>query len=441
MILAGGAGTRLFPLSRISKPKQFLSVDGEKSLLVNTVDRFLDYGIAPKEIMVVTDAKYRELVVNEFSDELEYGGIKILLEETVSGTMGAVAQGLGTWHDAYGIPLDEVFLVVPADAYIEDEEPFFMALDDAVKFAEDGRIVVFGVKASSADVNLGYLLAGENRLVEKPPLAEAEKMVEAGWLWNIGVTMFKGTAMVCEALEAGYPILENYKDEGIVSMEKLIHQRTKKLQVMEVPDCGWRDAGTLFAFAEVAECCGGASDTDIQIDCEDVTVLGGTKKIVCVGMRDVLVIDLPDVALIIDKTKQELLERAVSCIRAECSEYIGEKDWVEKSWGKYRVLVSRPQYMVRELIINTCKSVEFHVHEGRTEMWTVQEGYAGVALRGERRQIFEDGESVLVPQGWEHKLDNAGTVPLRVLEYQCGKDLEEKGVTVLKERRDEYAKV
>lgn len=447
IILAGGGGSRLFPLSRTKYPKQFLKLNSNKSLLELTIDR-LSTLVKPSDMVIVTNQDYVHLVKTELiaSNAKE---AHILLEPVARNTAPAIAFAVRYCLDTLGCDENEVIFVTPADHIISPLEKFTANVRQAVVLAESHKIVTLGIKPDSPETGYGYIKAGQplgsgfkvDSFREKPDRATAEAYLAAGgYYWNSGMFAFT-IAGFLEELRAHRGDLNaltttsleemraNFTQMPNISFDYAVAEKSE--QVVMLPFLAeWSDIGSWDAVYEVLE-----KDTDgnalqgdcMQIECSNTLVLGQSRFIAGIGLEDILIVETADVIVVAKKGESQKVKELVSELKANSRLEADEHMTVYRPWGLYTVLSSGQGFKIKQIVVNPGKILSLQMHYHRSEHWIVISGTAEVTTGADIQSLHEN-ESVFIPQQARHRLKNAGSGPLVVIEVQTGSYLGEDDI-------------
>jgi len=447
ILLAGGGGTRLFPLSRSRFPKQFLKVTGDESLFSQTVQRFLAVTEA-RNLVVITNQMHEHLVKAELA-ACGAADAHVALEPEGRNTLPAIALAAAFCRDRLGATETEVLFVTPCDHVIRPVDVFAAGVLQAMKLAERGSIVTFGVKPSSPETGYGYIQAGEasagafvvTSFREKPDLETAQKYIAAGnYYWNSGMFAFTMGRFLQE-LAAQQPeisvltaqpvetVLEQFGQMPDVSIDYGIME--KAADVLVIPLAAyWNDIGSWDAIYDVLgkDKSGNAVKGDcINIDCTNTLLLSHRHLVAGIGLEDLLVVETADAILVAKKGESQKVKDVVALLkdkgRREASEHLTDY----RPWGHYTILGEGSDYKIKRIVVNPGQILSLQMHHHRSEHWVVVHGTARVTI-GEREQLVCDNESVFVPQTVKHRLANAGKIPLVLIEVQSGRYLGEDDI-------------
>ena len=452
VILAGGGGTRLFPLSRSCYPKQFLKIGAERSLFGQTVERFLRVA-APEDIVVVTQEAYFFHVRAELR-EVGADAAHVLLEPVGRNTAPAIALSMAYCRERLGAGEDEVICVSPSDHVIRPAERFAARVRKAAERAAQGDIVTLGVKPSAPETGYGYIEAEESedavrrviRFKEKPTRKAAEEYLREGnYFWNSGMFLFRIDTMQGEMdsfepklakLAAGSVAAakENFAAAPSISVDYAVAERSQKMAVAPLDGILWNDVGSFDAIAEMmADEEGNAFSGDVRAeDCKNTMILGDERLVVGMHLSDLLVVDTPDVLLVARKGESQEIRGVVEALKKEGRREAEENVTMYRPWGKYTTLAEGDGYKVKRIVVNPGQSISLQIHYHRSEHWTVISGTGKLTL-GDKEIIFRENESTYIPIGTEHRLENPGKLPLSIIEVQNGKYLGEDDIVRLED--------
>ncbi len=451
IILSGGSGTRLWPLSRESYPKQFLPLVGDKSMLQSTWLRAAPVaGHAP---IVVANEEHRFMA----AEQLQQLGVKpsaILLEPKGRNTAPAIAvAALEATRDG----ADPLLLVLPSDHVIQNEAALQAAVTLAATAAEQGKLVTFGIKPTAPETGYGYIKAGAGtgaspveRFVEKPDLATAQSYLASGeYYWNSGMFLFRASRYL-EELRKFHPAIadacqkawENGKrDADFTRLDKdafaaspsdsidyAVMEKTADAVVVPL-DAGWNDVGSWSSLLDVSnqDAQGNAHHGDvIQLDCQN-TYAYGSRLIAMVGLEDVVVVETPDAVLVGHRDRIQEVKDVVSQIKTAGR---SEATWhrkVYRPWGAYDSIDMGQRHQVKRITVKPGAVLSLQMHHHRAEHWIVVSGTAEVT-RGEEVLLLTENQSTYIPLGVTHRLRNPGKLPLELIEVQSGSYLGEDDI-------------
>ncbi len=447
IILAGGGGNRLFPLSRTKYPKQFLKLNGNKSLLELTIDRFSAL-VKPSDMVIVTNQDYVHLVKTELIASNAQKA-HILLEPVGRNTAPAVAFAVRYCMDRLGCEKEEVLFVTPADHIISPLDMFTANVGQAVVMAKDHKIVTFGIQPDSPETGYGYIKAGQpygagfnvESFREKPDRATAEAYLAAGgYYWNSGMFAFT-IGCFLEELRAHREDLYALTKIGLEEMRANFTQMPnisfdyaiaeKSEQVVMLPFLAeWSDIGSWDAVYDVLEkdSEGNAVQGDcLQIECSNTLMLGKSRLIAGIGLEDILVVETGDVIVVAKKGESQKIKDLVNDLKANSRLEADEHMTVYRPWGYYTILGAGQGFKIKKIVVNPGQILSLQMHYHRSEHWIVISGTAEVTIGASQHSVYE-GEGAFVPQTARHRLENAGMVPLVIIEVQNGSYLGEDDI-------------
>lgn len=443
VILAGGSGTRLWPLSRELYPKQFLCLTGEKSLLQQTVERTLKY---LDEVIIVTNKNLYFQVWHQVKD-LGISKDSILIEPTARSTAPAIALA--------SVFLGEgEMLVLPSDHIIGED--FYNLARKARPLAEK-YLVTFGVKPSYPATGYGYIKPSKKlengyeveRFIEKPSKKEATKLIKENCFWNSGIFLFSIPLLIEEFMEhlpeigqylnSYEEMLQNYEKLPNISIDYGIMEKSKKVAV--VPYAGkWLDIGSwesVYRVLEKDEKGNAVKGDVIALETEGSLIYGDRRIISAIGVKDMLIVDTEDALLVAKKEKSQEVKQVFEELRRKGRGECKLHRTVYKPWGYYTTLEENERYKVKRLCIYPGKSISLQMHFHRAEHWIVVKGTAKIT-KGEEVIYLHENESIYVPKTTKHRVENPGRVDLHIIEIQTGEYLGEDDIVRFE---DEYGRV
>lgn len=454
IILSGGAGTRLWPVSREAHPKPFMRIGGGKSLLTQTHERALAVS-GNTTPLIVTNRDYYFLS----RDELGGQDIKprYLLEPTGRNTAPAVALA-AMW--AMEQRSDACMLVMPADHLIKDTPSFYTSVKHAENLAKDGFLVLFGIKPTAPETGFGYIEMGDKvsehanvvqRFVEKPDAVTAGRYLAQGnYVWNSGMFCFKASAILDAfatynpaLLEAATKVWESTRAEGDkmelpggftslenISIDYAVMEKAKNIAVIP-GDFDWSDIGAWKAVADAipSDAAGNTSNNcqTIIIDSRNTHIEANDRLVAAIGLDNLLVIDTPDALLVADKSKSQEVREVVSRLKASGHEAHKNHRTVVRPWGTYTILQEAPAFKIKRIVVKPGASLSLQMHHHRSEHWVIVSGKAEV-VNGEQVIELEANQSTYIPAGSKHRLSNIGDTELSLIEVQCGSYLGEDDI-------------
>src|SRR5580700_3343552 len=458
VIMCGGAGTRLWPVSRESMPKQFVPLVKERSTFQQVLGRIRDATIFDRPI-VVTNSDFRFIVAEQMRACAIEGDIVLEpIRRDSAMAVGVAAVSLKKRDPA------SIVIVLAADHVVRDQDAFAQACREAVAAAADGRIVTFGIPPTFPATNYGYIRPGArldggtafavDAFVEKPDAATAGRYIADRYLWNSGNFLFRADVMLAEiarfepdiAAAAKAAVGGMTKDLDFLrlpaeafaqapkkSIDYAVMERTERAAVVPL-DCGWSDIGSWGAVWDVL-----GHDADGNTATGSVVFLDSRNNLAhseaailtaVVGVDNLVVVATPDAVLVTSRDKAEQVKDLVELLKAQNREQAVTHVRVYRPWGYYQGVDAGSHYQVKRIVVkpNAMLSLQKHFH--RSEHWVVVRGVAEVTIGSEVRTIHEN-ESIYIPIGSVHRLANPGTIPLELIEVQVGSYLGEDDIVRL----------
>jgi mannose-1-phosphate guanylyltransferase/mannose-6-phosphate isomerase len=465
VILSGGSGTRLWPVSREAQPKPFMRIGQGPSLLQRTVARAAAAGAS--RCLVVTNREYQFRTQEEI-DALRPGvatPVACLLEPAGRNTAPAIAAA-AAWAADAGLA-DTPMLVMPADHLIQDERRFGTLAARAAALAAQGAIVLFGIRPTMPETGFGYIECAEVpqgdapqpavRFVEKPNLQQAAGYLASGrFLWNSGMFCFTPRvimdalathapavlAAARDALPAGAGAGERVELEAgafrrapDISIDYAVMEKASGVQVL-AGDFGWSDIGSWLAVAQQldADAAGNTVSGEVLVtDCRNTHVQSEDRLVAAVGLSDVVIVDTPDALLVCDRQATQRVKDVVNELKRRGHEAHRLHRTVARPWGTYTTLQEGPRFKIKRIEVRPGASLSLQMHHHRSEHWVVVSG-TGRVLIDAREVLLSPNESTYVPIGAKHRLENPGKVPLVMIEVQCGDYVGEDDIVRFEDR-------
>ena len=441
IILCGGNGTRLWPISRTLMPKQFVKLFNGKSLFQLTVKRNAD---VCTEHFIVSNAEQYFLAVDQL-EELNYSQNKFLLEPIAKNTAPAIALA------CFALDPNELVLVSPSDHLIKDEQAYVKVLQEAKLLAEDGALVTFGITPTFAETGFGYIEADANDVKafhEKPDLQTAQSYIEAGnFYWNSGMFCFKAELFLKELQKHSPEIYEASKrayetancstsdDNSVMfrithdamqnipeeSIDYAVMEKSDKVKVVAA-DIGWSDLGSFDALAEefpTDENGNTKNENLIAIHSKNNFVHSSERLIAMVDVENLIVVDTPDALLVSKRGNSQKIKTIVKELKGRESELHHIHLTAHRPWGTYTILEDTSGYKIKRLYVKPGKRLSLQKHFHRNEHWIVVSGTATVTIN-EKVFILNENESTYIKAGDTHRLFNDTKEPLIIIEAQVG---------------------
>lgn len=451
VILSGGSGTRLWPLSREHYPKQLLCLLGNQTMLQQTVARLdgMENVAAP---LLVCNEEHRFLIAEQLR-QIGKAPADIVLEPVGRNT--APALTLAALALLKHAPEDVLMLVMPADHVIQHSSKFHAAVAKAVTLAERGHLVTFGIRPTAPETGYGYIKMGNGNavaeFVEKPDLETAVKYIESGdYYWNSGMFMMLASAWIAElqrfhpamlesckaAYEQGRRDADFYRVNAQAfgscqpnSIDYAVMEETDRAAVVAL-DAGWSDIGAWSSLWEASarDAEGNVVQGDVYLhDTQDTLLISQHRFLAAVGLNDIIVVETPDAVLVAHKKQAQNVKEIVARLKSEKrSEYQSHRR-VYRPWGYYEGIDAGPRFQVKRLMVKTGAALSLQMHHHRAEHWIVVKGTARVTKGGETFMLTEN-QSTYIPLGTTHRLENPGNIPLEIIEVQSGSYLGEDDI-------------
>lgn len=465
VVMAGGSGSRLWPMSRTHSPKQFLALTSSSTMLQDTIKRLDDIEHLPA--CLICNEEHRFLVAEQLhSSGFSHSGI--ILEPVGRNTAPAVALAA---YKAIENGEDPLLLVLAADHLIKNEKAFCDSVEQATKFASEGKLVTFGIVATAPETGYGYIKRGQgvdgieafivDSFVEKPNLETAQSYLDdGGYYWNSGMFMFRASRYI-EELEKFCPdILSAVKASLDSAVEDLDFIRVSKNEFSKCPDdsidyavmentteavvvpmdAGWSDVGAWSSLWEVSDKDnnGNAISGDvIAVDTTNSYVHAPERLVATVGLDDLVIVDTKDALLVAHREKVQDIKKVVNQLKDKGRVEFRNHRQVYRPWGHHDHIAEGERYHVKKVFVKPGKKTAMQVHYHRSEHWMVVSGTAKIS-KGEEKIILSENESVYIPAGVNHCFENPGKIPLEVIEVRTGSYLEEDDIVRIDSDGEEY---
>ncbi|MES2537299.1 MAG: mannose-1-phosphate guanylyltransferase/mannose-6-phosphate isomerase [Pseudomonadota bacterium] len=461
VILCGGSGTRLWPLSRDSYPKQFLRLLGRESLLQQTLKRLRTIEGMAAPLLVCNESS--RFVAAEQLREIGIEDARLLLEPVRRNTAPAIAAA--ALHAMAGNQ-DPLLLVLPSDHVIRNDSAFRRAVGIARLAAERGDLVTFGIKPQGPETAYGYIRAASAEtdsaqpvleFVEKPNLATAAQYITSkNYYWNSGMFLFRASRYLHE-LERFHPEIVSAcraaaalasKDNDFIRLDSASYAASTDIAIdyavmehtgrasMVALDAGWSDIGSWASVWEAAERddANNATQGDVLLqDCVDCMVHGTTRLVTAVGMRNTVIVETADALLIMDtghaQDAKVLVEKLLATQRPEATRH----RQIFRPWGSYDSIETGQRFHVKRITVKQGAKLSVQLHHHRAEHWVVVSGTARIT-NGDREYLLTENQSTYIPVGVVHSVENPGKIPLELIEIQSGGYLGEDDIVRLEDR-------
>ena len=445
VIICGGNGTRLWPISRENLPKQFLKMFDEQSLYQMTIK--VNSKICEKGC-VVSNANQFFLALDQFEDiksEINWTRIDAIVEPFGRNTAAAIAFSAFLNND--------ILFVTPSDHKIEANEKYYEAIKKAEKFANDGFLVVFGVKPQYPETGYGYIESDGDDVIkfhEKPDLKTAEEYIKSGnFYWNSGMFMFKSDVYLEElkkyapdVYEGAKEAFENAKNGEYIrilskymqqipdiSIDYAVMEKSKKIKFVELKT-KWNDVGSfdaLYQEFEKDENGNTKKKNLVAIESKNNFVFGRYKTIALSNVNDLVIVDTPTALLVTKKGKSQTVKDIVKILKEKNPDIVKFGRTVYRPWGYFTNLLEGDKYKVKLLKVEPNKRLSLQKHFHRSEHWTVVSGTATI-IKGDKKFLLRPNESTYIPMGEVHRIENNGKIPVEIIEVQVGEYLGEDDI-------------
>lgn len=447
VILSGGVGSRLWPLSREHYPKQLLPLVNEQTLLQNTITRLQDLP-NKADPMIICNESHRFLVAEQLRN-IDVHPEHIVLEPIGRNTAPAVAIA------ALMAPADALLLVLPADHFISDTNKFSEAVIEGVSLAEQNNLVTFGIVPNSPETGYGYIKAqgvSVERFVEKPDLETAKQYLDSKeYYWNSGMFIFKASEYISELEKFAPDILAacresianakqdqdflrldqtTFEQSPSISIDYAVMEKTQQAAVIPL-DAGWNDVGAWSSLWEVSE---QDSDNNVLLgdvlteNAENCYLRAENRLLAAIGVKDLTIVETADAVLVAHKDQVQDVKKIVNRLKEQNRPEIELHRQVYRPWGSYECIDSEERFQVKRITVNPGASLSLQKHYHRSEHWIVVTGTARIT-KGDENFILSENQSTYIPLGIKHRLENPGKIPLELIEVQSGSYLGEDDIT------------
>lgn len=442
VILCGGSGTRLWPLSRTLRPKQLLALNGEQTLLQQTASRLAQL-VSPAHLFTVTHEDHKFEVKGQLAELYPESIANVLAEPCAKNTLPAIAWAS---FQIYQQNPDAIIGVFASDHAIDNEPAFLQAWQAAEQAAEQGYLTLLGIEPEEPATGYGYIKPSQIKLenteqpvyevakfVEKPDLENAKRFLSEGYLWNSGMFVFKASvfmqmlqqyqpeihAQICALNQ--HNLAENYVKFPSISMDYGLAEKADKVAVVPV-NMAWSDLGSwdsIYARNTKDTSNNVTHGEVLNLDTQDSLIWSESGFVATLGLSNVAVIQTVDATLVCDRSRAEDIKNLVSKVKAQKPELTDIHQTVYRPWGSYTVLEEHPNFKIKRIVVNPGASLSLQMHQHRSEHWVVVSGVATITNNNVEYSLKEN-ESTYIPKTHLHRLANNGVQPLSIIEVQCG---------------------
>jgi len=454
VIMSGGSGTRLWPLSRQLYPKQFLPLSSDKTMLQDTLTRLTGLDLQPP--VIICNDEHRFIAAEQLR-ALEISDADIILEPVGRNTAPAIAVAA---FNALSKDKEAVLLVLAADHVIEDEAAFHTAISQAEVLADEGKLVTFGIVPDKAETGYGYIRRGKklgsegyevDSFVEKPDLQTAESYLLSGdYLWNSGMFLFKASRYLDE-LKIHHPEIYSSCKDAVDKIDKSVDflrldkevfsncpsesidyavmENTQEAVVVPL-DAKWNDIGSWSALWDICskDDSGNVIVGDVVIHDVNDTYFHATSKLVtAVGVDNLVIVETPDAIMVSTKDRVQDVKLIVEQLNKQDRQETIIHRQASRPWGSYDCIDQGERFQVKRIIVKPGASLSLQMHHHRAEHWIVVKGTAQVT-KGQEVFTLSENQSTYIPLGVKHRLDNPGVMPLEIIEVQSGSYLGEDDI-------------
>lgn len=469
-ILAGGSGQRFWPLSRELKPKQLLSMFGQESLIAQAVRRILPFAGDSDHVTIVTNERLFDELRNHLTaqEDARLREVTYIQEPIARNTAPAIALAAAIF--AAQDP-DAIMVVLPSDHILEDGDVWADCIGAAAAAAADGYLVTIGIAPTRPEVGYGYIMAGDalpqftaglvtphvvQQFVEKPELARAEEFVASGrYFWNAGIFVMRASRVLEELDAAGGDVAhiaevarwiaarapqDRNDDESRarfesivpVSIDTAVMERSDRVAVIPAP-LDWSDVGSLLALGDLAEPDAAGNvrvGRGVDIDSSNSIIYSTDRLVATLGVDNVIVVDTTDATLVLDKDHAQDVRQVVEALKVHGAAELVQPKTSLRPWGSWTSLLSAPSYQIKLIEVKPGARLSLQKHHHRAEHWIVVSGTA-VVTRDDERVDVHANESIFLPVGCVHRLENCGEGALQLIEVQVGEYLGEDDIVRL----------
>lgn len=439
MILAGGGGTRLFPVSRTNYPKQFLNVESSISLLAKTVNRYLQL-VEPRDILVVTGNRYIQSVREELR-KVNALDAHIISEPCPKNTAPAITLAVRFCMDHLSSKGDEEIFVAPSDHIIKPDSEFIEKVKLCAEYSRDRKLVTIGIMPTKPETGYGYIKVADSykkgfnveKFVEKPDYEKAISYLQEGcYYWNSGMYAFTIDTYIDELKAHSSELYEymttknyaqfvkDFQKLNSISIDYAVAEKSER--IVSVPlDIYWNDVGSWDSLYDYFQ---KDKDNNVKIgdckalSCKDSMIISNGRLVAAVGLEDIIVVETSDVIMVAKKGESQRIKEIYDTIKDRNEAH--DPATTQRPWGSYTILSQGDGYKVKKIRVLTGESLSLQSHKYRSEHWIVINGQATIVIGGDDERTVRKNESIYVPKETKHRLMNKGTEVLELIEVQNG---------------------
>ncbi len=449
VVLVGGSGTRLWPLSREDFPKQFIKLNSPHSFFQETVLRLLTF-FNTSDIIISTNSRYKFPVISDLTKVLSPDNPlpQMIFEPENKNTFPALVAVLNNLLNSnLG---DEIIYIFPSDHVIKPVEKLNSYLELAKEWAQRGKIVLFGIVPQGIKTGYGHIKTGKalseevfevEKFIEKPSSDTIQNLMSEKCFWNSGMFCFRLNT-IREEISKLYPQLEklmacevqefwkNFRRLPSISMDKAVIEKTSRAVVVPLQGIYWNDIGSFSAFYNILEKNneGNVTIGNVHIrKCKNSFIYSEDRLVAGFGLENILVVETGDVLLIVPLNHSEEVKHLVEELRKEGRKEVEEHQIQYRPWGSFKILEEGPRYKIKHVLVKPGEKLSLQLHHHRSEHWVVIKGMAKIKI-GEMEKFLHENESAYVPKSTIHRLENSGKVELELIEVQNGEYLGEDDI-------------
>jgi mannose-1-phosphate guanylyltransferase/mannose-6-phosphate isomerase len=459
VIMAGGKGTRLWPMSRCSFPKQFLSLTDNLSFLQKTVLRFLKV-TRPSDILIITNQDYFHIVKSQLREICPDTPFNVLSEPCSKNTGPAICLSVKYMEEKMGLGKEDSFIVASSDNLIEPEDEFIKFIDLYEKSSSDESVVIFGAIPRSPETGYGYVKIdpkSKNGIFhdvisfeEKPSLEKARAYLESGdYLWNCGIFIFKLGLFWDLMKKFNLEIFENFSGNMCESLEKFkmnpnisidycLLEKIKQIKAIAL-NLNWSDVGSwdsVYDTLKKDENNNVLMGNVVNVETNNCLVLAKKKLVSTIGLNDLIVVETDDALLISKKGVSQGVKKLVELLNHKKTKEATEHSVSFRPWGSFNVLEEDSRYKIKKIVVQPGQRLSLQLHYHRSEHWIVVKGTAKITV-GSNETLIHENESIYIPKSECHRMENPGKVPLEIIEVQVGEYVGEDDIVRF---QDDYSR-